>query len=36
MRADHPRGNWGTLPFSVREKFDGGVVWRHHARCTYE
>jgi hypothetical protein len=32
-----PTGTWYAPPFSVPEKLDSGhVVWRHHARSTYE
>lgn len=37
VRIGEPTGNWGQLPFSVREKLDSGhVLWKHHPRATYE
>jgi hypothetical protein len=32
-----PSDGWLAPGFSVREKLDnGGVVWKHLVRCTYE
>jgi hypothetical protein len=29
--------SWKSPPFAVRERLEcGGVIWRHHARATYE
>ena len=33
QRTGPPTGDWGSPPFVVREKLDGGVVCRHHPRC---
>jgi hypothetical protein len=33
MMIGPPTGDWRAPPFVVRERLDGGVVWRHHPRC---